>query len=101
VSKQVCERAQSNTRTLMSEDQVRWYGFQLASALEHVHSMGVIHRDVKSENVFVMRNDVLKLGDFGLASVLTPGTASVTPGAVGTPFYMAPELLKGERCVLC
>jgi serine/threonine protein kinase len=75
---------------------VLWYGFQLASALEHIHTMGVIHRDIKSENVFVMRSDVIKLGDFGLASITTP-EKSKTEGSVGTPFYMAPELLQGQR----
>lgn len=79
---------------------MRWYGFQLASALDHVHSMGIIHRDVKSENAFVMRNDVVKLGDFGLACTLTPGAKSMTAGTVGTVYYMAPELLQGHRCAV-
>lgn len=91
----ICERNTVPPQRF-DEDQILWYGYQLASALEHIHCLGIIHRDIKSENVFVMRNDVIKLGDFGLASISTPNQ-SQTQGSVGTPFYMAPELVQGER----
>ncbi len=68
-------------------------------ALEHAHSRGVLHRDVKPANLFVTRTGVLKLMDFGLAkSTHVMGTTA--QGAVlGTPEYMAPEQVMGSPAV--
>ncbi len=69
---------------------------QLCEALSYAHSRGVIHRDVKLENVLVARNGQVKLTDFGLAKVL--GEASVRSGfIVGTPLYMSPEQIAGKE----
>ena len=43
------------------------------AGLEHVHARGIIHRDMKPENVFLTRHDVVKIGDFGISRVLQPG----------------------------
>ncbi len=68
---------------------------QLAHALQHVHSLAVIHRDVKAQNVFLTGTGILKLGDFGVAKALTH-THSVARTFIGTPSYLAPELVEGE-----
>jgi len=75
------------------------YGYQIAAGLEHVHARGIIHRDMKTENVFLTRHDVVKIGDFGISLVLQPGEDYGQTSA-GTPYYMAPEMLKGEKCKL-
>ena len=52
------------------EDTVLWYLFQLAGAVEYIHELGIMHRDIKALNIFIMQNGLLKLGDFGIAKVL-------------------------------
>jgi serine/threonine protein kinase/tetratricopeptide (TPR) repeat protein len=72
------------------------YAKQVCAALEHAHSKGVIHRDLKPDNVLVLAGDFIKLMDFGLARVSTTPRISLTGSFVGTPAYVAPELLLGE-----
>lgn len=55
--------------------------------------MGILHRDIKTLNVFVTKTDLLKLGDFGMAKLLDETENAKT--VLGTPYYMSPELLKG------
>ncbi len=69
----------------------------LASALEHIHDHGVVHRDVKLKNVFLTKQQDVKLGDFGIA--LSMGDIRLTQEgyAIGTPVYMAPEQFEGKN----
>ena len=70
---------------------------QIASALAHAHEKGVIHRDLKPQNVLIAAEGAIKLGDFGLAhSDLDDEHLTRTGAAVGTPFYMSPEQFRGE-----
>ncbi len=73
------------------------------SALGEAHALGVVHRDLKPENIIVMQfrsgQDLVKVVDFGLATIVGGGGTSITaPGLVcGTPDYMSPEQGRGER----
>ena len=81
------------------------YGKQIASGLQHAHSHGVIHRDLKSPNVIVTREGDAKILDFGLARADDPAefdrqtletvSAEATTGLAGTFPYMAPEQFEG------
>jgi serine/threonine-protein kinase len=75
------------------------YILQICDALAYCHEHGIFHRDIKPENVMVGENGDIKLIDFGVA--LLEGARRVTwrglTGTVGTPDYMSPEQLKGER----
>jgi tRNA A-37 threonylcarbamoyl transferase component Bud32 len=66
---------------------------QLCDALEYAHAQGVVHRDVKPENILLTRDGRVKIADFGLAKVADPAGVSLTgtQQAMGTPHYMAPE----------
>jgi tRNA A-37 threonylcarbamoyl transferase component Bud32 len=69
---------------------------EIASALVHAHSLGIIHRDVKPDNVMVRKDGILKLMDFGVAQIMDLERMTVTGQLLGSPAYMAPEILEGK-----
>ncbi len=71
-------------------------GLAAATALAAAHAKGVLHRDVKPDNLLFTDTGLLKVTDFGIAKILE-ATATTTTGLVGTPRYMAPEQIAGDR----
>jgi eukaryotic-like serine/threonine-protein kinase len=71
---------------------------QVAEALRHAHSLGLIHRDVKPKNIMINKDGVVKLADMGLARETTDIEAAKTEKgkAYGTPYYISPEQIRGE-----
>jgi len=69
---------------------------ELAGALQHAHGVGIIHRDIKPENVMIRKDGMLKLMDFGIAQVIDLERMTVTGQLLGSPAYMAPELVEGK-----
>jgi class 3 adenylate cyclase len=70
---------------------------QLASALEHAHGEGIVHRDIKPYNVWLTPDGTAKLGDFGLAVQLGRSRLTAEGAVVGTVAYLAPELGLGRE----
>jgi eukaryotic-like serine/threonine-protein kinase len=70
---------------------------EVCRALGHAHSLGVIHRDVKPENVMIRKDGLIKLMDFGIAQVLDFQRMTVTGQLLGSPAYMAPEIIEGKQ----
>ncbi len=70
---------------------------RLALALVQAHRGGIVHRDIKPENVMIRRDDgCLKLMDFGIAQILDNQKLTMTGQLIGSPAYMAPELINGR-----
>ncbi|MCP4446210.1 MAG: protein kinase [Myxococcales bacterium] len=68
---------------------------QVCGALAHAHGLGVLHRDVKPENIMIRNDGVLKLTDFGIAQMIDLQRMTVTGQLLGSPAYMAPEHVLG------
>ena len=69
---------------------------QVCRALAHAHSLGILHRDVKPENIMIRSDGVVKLTDFGIAQMVDMQRMTVTGQLIGSPAYMSPEHLEGK-----
>ncbi|XP_076341063.1 serine/threonine-protein kinase Nek4-like [Tachypleus tridentatus] len=76
---------------LFDEPQVAQWFIQICMALQYLHDQKILHRDLKTQNIFLTKSKVIKVGDLGIARVLD-GTLDMATTLIGTPYYMSPEL---------
>ncbi|PNW87779.1 hypothetical protein CHLRE_01g001800v5 [Chlamydomonas reinhardtii] len=80
----------------LSEDTILDWLVQMCLGLKHVHDRKILHRDIKTQNVFMSSGGLLKLGDFGVSKVLN-STFQLATTAVGTPYYLSPEICQNRK----
>ncbi|KAI1893633.1 hypothetical protein AGOR_G00125720 [Albula goreensis] len=85
------QRIKQQKNSLFSVEVIlKWFA-QMCLGAKHIHDKRVLHRDLKSKNVFLTENGTIKLGDFGSACVLNSSKAYAY-SYVGTPYYVSPEI---------
>ncbi len=70
---------------------------QILQALDHAHMRGVIHRDIKPQNIMIMEGGFIKVADFGIAKLPNAETVTMIDHAVGTIYYISPEQARGKK----
>ena len=80
----------------LSAEQTIHITLQILSALQHAHSRGIIHRDIKPQNIIIAPDGSIKLTDFGIAKVPNSDTITMTNKAMGSVHYISPEQASGS-----
>jgi NIMA (never in mitosis gene a)-related kinase len=82
---------QKKTGKTMSEDKIWKFFIQICLGLTYIHKKSILHRDLKSLNIFLTRDEKVRIGDLGVAKVLS-NTTQMANTFVGTPYYLSPEI---------
>lgn len=69
---------------------------QILKALQHAHERGIVHRDIKPQNIMLLQNGTIKVTDFGIARFSDKATRTMTEQAIGSVHYIAPEQARGD-----
>jgi serine/threonine protein kinase len=77
-----------------SESLAAIYIVQVLRGLKYLHEQGVLHRDIKGANILTSKDGQVKLADFGVAMKLSDAPADDEQYVVGTPYWMAPEIIE-------
>ncbi|XP_037106432.1 serine/threonine-protein kinase Nek1 isoform X2 [Syngnathus acus] len=77
------------------EEQILDWFVQICLALKHIHDRKILHRDIKSQNIFLTKDGTVQLGDFGIARVLN-STVELARTCIGTPYYLSPEICENK-----
>ncbi len=80
----------------LSTDEVLSYSEQVLRALEHAHSKGIVHRDIKPQNILLLKNGRVKVTDFGIAMLEDGDLVPTEDKAIGTVYYISPEQANGR-----
>ena len=81
----------------LSWQETVYFGLQIAKALQHAHNRGIVHRDIKPQNIMVLRDGTAKVADFGIAHQVSKQQTYNKGEAIGSVHYISPEQAKGSR----
>ena len=81
-------------KNYLSEQQIWHFFIQISLGLAYIHSKNILHRDLKPMNIFLKKNNLIKIGDLGVAKMLQTNTKAIT--YIGTPYYLSPEVCEGK-----
>ena len=91
----IIKRYKKNNR-YFDEDTIKKYLFQICMGIDYLHKNNIMHRDIKSANVFMMKDKSIKIGDVGIIKILS-SAVDYTRTHIGTPYYMSPEIYKRQK----
>ena len=94
LEKKLMEQKQKNEH--FEENTIINWLIQTCLGLKYLHNLHVIHRDIKPQNIFLTKNGIIKIGDFGISKVLDRNHSN-TKTQIGTPLYMSPEVIESIK----
>lgn len=87
------KKAKQSNKCFPQAQILDWF-VQLALGLQHIHENKVLHRDLKTQNILITKDNRIKIGDFGISKQLE-NTVQLANTSLGTPFYLSPEICQG------
>ena len=90
------QKIENQGTTYFEEEEIMQTFIQMALAIKYIHDKKILHRDLKGQNIFLMKDGTVKLGDFGIARVLEYSQQFCNT-QIGTPYYLSPEICQGKN----
>lgn len=80
----------------IEENEIWYYILQILQGVKYMHHQKVVHRDIKCQNIFICKDNIVKLGDFGISKILKK-TIDFCKTPIGTPYFLSPEICAGKQ----
>jgi len=87
----VIKRQREEFKQFIQESQILSWLVQVSFGLQYIHKKNILHRDLKTQNIFLTTQNIIKIGDFGISKTLSH-TLDLATTAIGTPHYLSPEI---------